>query len=443
MKKSTTLSFMIIIAAMAIILESKAQFNVDGQIIQRTEYRNGFGNLISKDQSATVFTAHRARLQATYQTENLKFYMSIQDIRTWGSTPQIKATDNFLSLHEAWGEINLTENWAIKLGRQELNYDNFRFLGNLDWALQARSHDFALVKYEKKFMKLHFGGAYNQAEQTLIEQPYLIPLQYKTAQMARYENKWGKFMFSALAWNDGRYWQEIDNLGNTLADGIRYRTTIGFPTLKYQIGDTEFSGFYYHQVGQDNTGVSVNAYNFNLNIKHSFMNKMVAGRQWTISAGAEHISGTGNLTSSINTSYQPLYGTNHIFNGYMDLFYVGGRHENTVGLEDYAIKTRFTLNPKFFIQGDYHFFRAHSLVFDLRETSPPLLNRNLGSEIDFTFGWLINDALSIQSGYSQFFYSDTFAYLNGKNMLKSSQNWAYIMLIIRPTMKNKFIGIFL
>ncbi|MCH7409516.1 alginate export family protein [Belliella sp. DSM 111904] len=421
----------------------QAQFNIDGQFIQRSEYRNGFGGLISKDQTPTVFTAHRARLQATYQTENLKFYMSIQDIRTWGSTPQIKATDNFLSVHEAWGEINLTENWAIKLGRQELNYDNFRFLGNLDWALQARSHDFALVKYEKNLMKLHLGGAYNQAEQTLFEQPYLIPHQYKTAQMARYENKWGKFMFSALVWNDGRYWHEVDNLGNMLEEGIRYKTTIGIPTLKYPVGNTAFSGFYYHQVGQDITGTSVNAYNFNLNIKHSFANKNVVGRQWTISASAEHLSGTSNLTSSINNSYQPLYGTNHIFNGYMDLFYVGGRHENTVGLEDYAIKTRFTLNPKFFIQGDYHFFRAHSQVFYLRETSPPLLNRYLGSEIDFTFGWLINDALSIQSGYSQFFHSDTFAYMNGENMLKSSQNWAYIMLIVRPTMKNKFIGILL
>ncbi|WP_339648546.1 alginate export family protein, partial [uncultured Salegentibacter sp.] len=120
-----------------------AQFNVDGQIVQRGEYRHGYGKLIEENQDAAAFIAQRARINVQYELEKFKFYVSIQDVRTWGNTPQVKANDNFLSLHEAWAETFLTDNFSVKLGRQELNYDNFRFLGNLDWALQGRAHDFA------------------------------------------------------------------------------------------------------------------------------------------------------------------------------------------------------------------------------------------------------------------------------------------------------------
>src|SRR5690606_34620990 len=131
-----------------------AQFTLDGQLVQRSELRNGYNSLINETSKPAICIAHRARLQAAYAMEGVSFFMSIQDVRTWGNTSQTKLSDNFLSAHEAWVEASVGENWKIKLGRQELNYDNFRFLGNLDWALQARAHDFILVKHEKDNMKL-------------------------------------------------------------------------------------------------------------------------------------------------------------------------------------------------------------------------------------------------------------------------------------------------
>jgi hypothetical protein len=35
----------------------------------------------------------------------------------------------------------LTEAFSMKLGRQEVIYDNSRIFGNVDWAQQGRSHD--------------------------------------------------------------------------------------------------------------------------------------------------------------------------------------------------------------------------------------------------------------------------------------------------------------
>lgn len=417
-----------------------AQFNVDGQLIQRSEFRNGYNRLIRDNTDPAAFIAHRARLQASYQKEGFTFLASIQDVRTWGNTSQTKLTDNYLSLHEAWLEAKLSEKWKLKLGRQELNYDNVRFLGNLDWALQGRAHDFGLVKYESGNAKLHFGGGYNQDAQQLAGNIFTTPNQYKVAQMARYENALGKLQFSMLFWNDGRQYTQTDSIGTVVKKGVRYRQTIGVPTLKYQIGNTSVSGFYYHQTGKDPVGRKMNGFDASAQVTHQINMDSTATRKLRITGGFEIISGTDGSNSSKNKAFSPLYGTNHAHNGYMDLFYVGGAHENSVGLQDYYLRTRFDFNPKFFTQVDGHLFNSFANVY---RTTGEKMDKYLGTEVDLTLGYIFNDAISVQGGYSQFFYSDTFERLQNNGMLKNTQNWAYLMLIFRPTMKNKFIGLLL
>ena len=56
---------------------------------------------------------------------------------------------------------------------------------------------------------------------------------------------------------------------------------------------------------------------------------------FAIGLGFERLSGKGqNDKSATLKSFNPLYGTNHKFNGFMDYFYVGN-HSNTVGLTDF------------------------------------------------------------------------------------------------------------
>ena len=419
--------------------QSIAQFSFDGQLIQRAEFRNGYNRSILEDETPSKFIAQRARLQASYKMDNTTFYMAIQDIRTWGNTPQIKLTDNFLSVHEAWLETKLGENWQIKLGRQELNYDNFRFLGNLDWALQARAHDFALVKYEKDDMKLHFGGGYNQNGQ-FVAGDFYEENNYKNAQMARYENKVGAFDFSILFWNDGKQSMITNEFGELEELRVNYIQTFGLPTLRYQIGNTTLSGFYYHQLGRDFIRRKINAFNASAQITKQFDIDTEVGKKFRLVGGFELISGVDRETPMSNGAFTPLYGTNHIFNGYMDLFYVNGAHINNYGLQDYYIKGRYDFNPKFFIQTDIHQFLAQSVVIAPDGSNA---NKNFGTEVDLTAGYIFNSAISLQAGYSQFFYTDTYEFLRSSGTLKNNQNWAYLMLIFRPNMKNKYIGILL
>jgi hypothetical protein len=170
-----------ILALQLFTIKTDGQVSFSANSFQRAEFNNGFGQLISEDQKPAAFIGQRLRLQADYTDERIRIFANMQDIRVWGAVPTTKLSDGFLSFHEAYTEITLTDHWKVKFGRQELNYDNARFLGNLDWAFQARAHDAALIMYARNNMKFDAGAAYNQEHMTLFAQPFLVPGHYRAA----------------------------------------------------------------------------------------------------------------------------------------------------------------------------------------------------------------------------------------------------------------------
>ncbi len=153
----------------------RAQFTLSGQIRTRTELRDGFGSPLNENQDPALFTSQRTRLNVGYEGYRTKFFVAMQDVRVWGQDASTNnrvtnADLNGLMLHEAWAEIGLLDtaitktgtHLSLKIGRQELLYDDSRLLGNLDWLQQARRHDAAVLKYEQNGFMAHLGAAYNQ-----------------------------------------------------------------------------------------------------------------------------------------------------------------------------------------------------------------------------------------------------------------------------------------
>ncbi len=418
--------------------EMQAQFVFGGQLVQRGEYRHGYGKLISEHVDPAVFISQRIRLQGTYTWEKISLYASIQDIRTWGNTGQAKLSDNLLSVHEAWVLLPLNEFWSVQLGRQELNYDNVRFLGNLDWVLQARAHDFARLKYERNQIKVHAGAGFNQSGESLSGNTYSPADQYKTAQMIRVESKQVHFDYSLLFWNNGRQFIQRDSLNQIIDKDTRFTQTIGISNIHYQKGNAHISGFGYYQSGKDISAKKVNAYDAGLQLAYQFMLNSEKDSRLKATAGFEILSGTDqHSTSGENNSFDPMYGTNHIHNGFMDYFYVGGRHHHSVGLQD--LFGTITYHPKStaFISATIHSFGADADIFDEEE----LMENSLGTEIDFTLGFVFNKATSMQAGYSMMFASPSLEYLQNIQQPANAQSWAYLMLIFRPDSEKKFIGV--
>lgn len=431
---SKIIAFFLALGFMPVAL---AQFEINGQYIARTEYRNGYGNLIARDTSAAAFISSRARIGASYKTDIFSFHMSLQDVRTFGNSSQLKTTDPYLSVYEAWGEVKLDSSWFLKIGRQELVYDNARFLGNVDWTLQGRTHDFILLKYEKNAFKIHAGGTYNQDSEKLTGNIFYTSNQYKTAQLLRAEYKLKKFDFSVLCWNDGRQYTVKDSVGKITQKGIRYMQTVGLPTIRFKTGNLTVSAFYYHQLGKDVKNRTVNAYDASAQVSYTVKLNEERKSQIVITAGAEILSGT-EKGSSENNSYSPLYGTNHMHNGYLDYFYVGGRHENSVGLNDGFVRCKYDVNKKLFFSLNGHYFAANTKVKDSENKN---MNKYLGCEADFSTGFILRDYLSLQAGYSQMFSSSTLQTLRGVNKPQDMQHWAYLMLIFKTKNNKPFIGL--
>ena len=155
---------------------ARSQFTLTGQLRTRTEIRNGLGNLVQIGSKAAAFTSQRTRVSFGYKWDRLTFGVSVQDVRVWGQdASSVSNTDgNRLMLHEAWADLvlsnkadtsikfKLLDAMSIKIGRQELVYDDQRLLGNLDWLQQARRHDMALLKTMHKGWQVDIGYAFNQ-----------------------------------------------------------------------------------------------------------------------------------------------------------------------------------------------------------------------------------------------------------------------------------------
>ncbi|MGB1270429.1 MAG: alginate export family protein, partial [Flavobacteriaceae bacterium] len=145
-----------------LINNTHAQVSVDAELRPRAEYRHGFKTLFNEGNDPTVFISQRTRLNTNYNTEKLKLKLSLQDVRVWGDVPTLNTSDNLgTSLHEAWAEISLNTKLFAKVGRQEINLDDQRIFGSVNWVQQARSHDVALLKYKKEAFEMQFAIAYN------------------------------------------------------------------------------------------------------------------------------------------------------------------------------------------------------------------------------------------------------------------------------------------
>ena len=393
------------------ITTTYAQTKIDAEIRPRSEYRHGFKTLFPDNADAALFTSQRTRLNFTHSIEKLKFYVSVQDVRVWGDVSQLNSADNNgLSLHQAWGQFMLDTNWTLKLGRQEVVYDDQRIFGSVGWAQQARSHDLAVVKYIDNQFRMDIGLAFNQSKENLIGTNLTTPKTYKAMQYVWLHKNWNNFSGSFLFLNNGM---------QTATNGLKYSQTIGthLKTKKNKLG---LVANLYYQFGNDAANRDLSAYLLALEANYKTSETTKLG------LGVELLSGNDYKTAAgKNNAFTPFYGTNHKFNGFMDYFYVGN-HANNVGLLDIYAKANFKLNAKSSLTAFVHSFSAAA---DINAT----VSKQLGTEIDLVYAYRLTKEIGIKAGYSQLFASKGMEVLKG-NADGNTNNWAWAMVTIKPTL---------
>lgn len=412
-----------------------AQLSLGAQLRTRTELRNGQGAPQPEGAAPAFFTSQRTRLMAGFSAYRIKLGLTVQDVRVWGqdaSTINRTTTpdNNGFMLHEAWAEILLTDtivknkSLALKIGRQELAYDDSRLLGNLDWLQQGRRHDAAVLKYESTYWTTHIGVAFNQNKENATGTIYNATPPgnytantnggnaYKSLEFLYVSRKLNKGNLSFLFLADQFSKYHIDSVEHvavkTYEGVVNTRMTTG---LFYTQAFNRFSytAAAYQQFGTNGNGQTVSGSLLSGSFQYNVSKTFSAG------AGVDYTS----------PDFDPLYGTPHKFWGNMDYFYVASGFGNK-GLQDYYIKTKFKPNARWAVSGDVHEFYSAANVTGMK--------KQFGTEADVTANYTLTKMIGFEAGYSHFWSTATLSSPTVKNVKNAApnSNWAYISVNIRP-----------
>ncbi|RFS18107.1 alginate export family protein [Emticicia sp. C21] len=481
---------------------SYSQFSLTGQLRTRTEIRDGLGNLALIGSKPAAFTSQRTRLTFGYKWDRVNLGVSVQDIRVWGQdASSISNSDGArLAVHEAWAEIVLAnaadtsfkfkalQNLSLKIGRQELVYDDVRLLGNLDWLQQGRRFDAALLKAQHKGWALDLGGGFNQNSDafgangtyyvggnvpasalsnkgvslaiptgflptaTKGGSPALLNAvstngqnqMFKSFQMAYLARKFQQTRLSVLFFKDDFSKFRIDSIGNATSGyiyGRRYDVTGVNSRLTYgamltgtnslsKLHKVQWQLFGYLQSGKDRDGLAIKgAYHYGGNF-------MIQRGALSFGPGYEVLSGNDGfkLKAGETRRFDPLYGTPHKHWGYMDYFYVG-TGSPAGGLQDAFFKFKH-VNKRLTSTLDIHYFALAAATPNKTSDAPTgaKVSPMLGLEYDLVLNYTLNKFTNIEAGYALMQGSNSLEYVKQSSMDKTRKTgqWGYLMLNIRP-----------
>ena len=391
-----------------------AQFSASVQLRPRMEYRDGFRFPKNTGSEPAFFVSQRTRLNFAFQNEKIKLFLSPQDVRVWGSENQL-ANDASFGLHEAWGQVMLSDKFSVKTGRQELVYDGHRLLGNVDWIQPARSHDALLFRYEYDGFKFDAVGAFNQSSENIFTTHYR-PDNYKVLTFLHAEKKSETFSWSGVVIGDA--FEKNDSVHD-----LAWRYTLG-TLLGYKKGQLSLEGSAYWQGGKTQTDRDIAAYLLTAKVAYQ-INKIA------LTAGLDWVSGDDSNDEDFQ-AFNTLYATNHKFYGFIDYFLNLPSDTGGGGLQDYYINVSANTGSKSSLQFSYHqFFLAN----DVPDASKPeeMLNHNLGGELDAGFTFKLAAYAKFQTGLSLYFPNATTQQIKGGNKDELNTS-AWVMLTLNPTL---------
>ena len=401
-------------------------FSLDAQLVTRGELRTGGFKADSIDNERfSHFALGKYRITANYQRSWLEVRLSPQFSGIWG---QASAG---LNLYEGWAKMQTKKGLFVKLGRQELTYDDGRIIGNDDWTMTAPTHDVVKLGYDGESHKVHLIAAYNQNAENIDNggSYYSNGIQpYKTMQTLWYHYETPKklFGFSLVGMNIG---MQRAKLGEV--DTNYYQQLVG-TYMAFRPKHLSLEGAFYYQMGREEHGMTIDAFmaSAKLNVEPNEKFNLFAGYDYL--SGDEYFavppSGSIGLVYHDKVrGFNAIFGSHHEFYGAMDFFYmsnyVGGF---TPGLQNlYVGGSVKPINGLSFIAA-YHYY-AIATNLDYVNT------KTLGHEVEVSTSYSFNKTMAVSAGYTFMKGSETMEMLNQVSE-KRQLHWAWVMLSIKPTL---------
>ncbi len=165
---------------LSFVFSAQAQFKLDAQYRIRGQMLHGYKKPIPENVDPAIHIGQRTRLNLQYQYENIKTRLSVQDVRVWGDENVVNPTGvegkniGITDIYEAWVQIGLSEKSFIKLGRQEMKYDDQRHISWRNWWDTGQTYDAVLFSYKNKSTgwQIDLSGSYNSKKLDLTGNDY-------------------------------------------------------------------------------------------------------------------------------------------------------------------------------------------------------------------------------------------------------------------------------
>ncbi len=418
MKQINYQLFALLISISVLSQEVRAQFSVDAQFRSRFEIRDGYQKLAFEESNPAMFISQRTRVTFGYETSSLKLKFTPQDVRIWGDQSRMSASgvgDNpSLDLLEAFAEVKLGNIGWVSAGRQQLDYDSRRLLGNRNWNQNGISYDALVFKFNPSDWNIHLGASWNTLTDALAENPYPTA-RIKSLNFLWINRKFNEnFKLSMLHISSGVTKTDTTNPMN-------FRHTTGLFGEYKKNNFSAWSNFYY-QFGKNQKGYNLSAFLFDADANYKSGNL-------TTGIGMGYLSGNNKIPGVGNTDklFDPLYGNRHLYFGAMDYFNNFPAQTRQGGVADYYLYLNYRLSDKVSLKNTSHFFT-------LAQSNPDTPQKQeLGFENDLIISFRFSKWGNLESGYCFFLPTESLKTIQKVSQDKFSQ-FFYLQLTLTPNL---------
>lgn len=387
--------YILIFMASMFPLLLQAQFLIEAEVRPRLEIRDGYSRLAEADDSPAILVSQRSRLGIAYNAGNFNIKINPQHVYIWGDKPVMNASgisnSPSLDLYEGYVELALGDYAWLKAGRQVLDYDSKRLLGNRNWNQNGLSYDALTARLKLQQINLHIGATWNNLNES-ISNNYYPEQRIKNLNFIWLNRSFQKLNLSLLHISSGK---TISDTSNTM----RYKNTSGI-YFRFNGGRYNLWAHGYYQWGKSEAGKNVNALLTEADI--SVKTGMV-----TLGGGISYMSGNSQHSSSQSSDHRfdLLYGNRHSYSGEMDYFTNPYKNTEDQGFIGGYLYASFRASDKLNIANTVHYFAQADKVGS---------KRNLGIENDLIIKYKVYPQAQLQAGYCVFKPSQTLKQIQNK-----------------------------
>ena len=322
------------------------------------------------------FTSMRTQvgLRAALSTD-LRLFVQVQDARFWGGTRNFDQSADALDLFRGYFELGHRGESVLwtRVGRQTLDYANGRLVGDPEWSQFGRSFDGVRTT-------VRIG------EGTLLDG---FGMQLRESFVAGDRGEatlWG--IWGAHAFPGGRSLQlfwirdqdagEPDTARNTF--GLYHDGSLGPLVLRVE-------GAW--QTGQAQELELRDAY-----LIAGALTLPLPQRRGQLAVGYDRYSGAANPEEGSTQAFSDLFGRNHRFLGFADIFFDVPRNTGGQGLQDFRVQLRWGVPWEGLVGLAVHHFRVAD--------AGALDSGRLADEVDLTLNWpgLMDGTFGVLGGVS-------------------------------------------